>query len=454
MDYAKHGDKRPRHKDIYDSPPPPPKSATPSSQQAYAPMFSKNYSLRNGASQPMPGAPEPAHQPQYSQLPIHSQGSSGGGSPRHNPVRSSLFTDSQGRVQLPPIRSPSGNNGYQAAGTSRSHQGSPVMPANNQAGYGTSPYSQPLHMRSISPSHYDSSASQRHQLPISRMHHQPTYHPLATGTTPGSLPSSESSPPNDGPLHRRGSPRSQPMAMNGMPAHGLPRDNFHQHIRSLSPAATPQVTALRGSHMQHHRASSADTLVFSQQRLGRAPSTSISLGSKRDSLSSSHDTPRISARRTSMSNGASATQHPRSSTRIESSDHSRKRKLSAEPTTLPGSVFFGDHIQTQASPRDEMMMNGIVSSSAQVELTGKVRRVDLLEFLRDQAQSRERREQMRMQERQRIEQAQIEEDRRFHEFQMSLMNIIEHRLAPHATADHDDMPVTNRQFSSVNVDAQ
>ncbi|KAJ2467660.1 hypothetical protein EV174_006379, partial [Coemansia sp. RSA 2320] len=103
---------------------------------------------------------------------------------------------------------------------------------------------------------------------------------------------------------------------------------------------------------------------------------------------------------------------------------SRKRRrhcLSVED--LAKVVDPGDHLadNVKNSRNDSASDEG-----ERIELVGTVSRTDLLEFLREQSRLREQRESMRAKERERMGTIQREEEWRFHEFQMSLMQLVQH----------------------------
>ncbi|KAJ2843602.1 hypothetical protein J3B02_005214 [Coemansia erecta] len=67
----------------------------------------------------------------------------------------------------------------------------------------------------------------------------------------------------------------------------------------------------------------------------------------------------------------------------------------------------------------------VVSEGSAIELIGQVQRVDLLDFLKEQARVREQREAARAEERRHAKRLRDEEEMRFHEFQMSLITLIQ-----------------------------
>ncbi|KAJ2644563.1 hypothetical protein GGF44_000551 [Coemansia sp. RSA 1694] len=101
----------------------------------------------------------------------------------------------------------------------------------------------------------------------------------------------------------------------------------------------------------------------------------------------------------------------------------RKRKLERASTTL-------------ADDASEVSRDG----SNDIELVGPISRADLLSFLREQAQQRQQHETIRAEERMRSEDIRREEEWRFHEYQMSLMQLIQHSLAPFAVGGDDGNP--------------
>ncbi|KAJ2834497.1 hypothetical protein GGI24_000354 [Coemansia furcata] len=109
---------------------------------------------------------------------------------------------------------------------------------------------------------------------------------------------------------------------------------------------------------------------------------------------------------------------------------SRKRKL--DRTSM---LFAG--IGNMANCDDNEQ--GETSVTDEVELVGTISRADLLSFLREQSQQRQERESRRAEERRRSEDIRREEEWRFHEYQMSLMQLVQHSLVPFAVDDDGDL---------------
>ncbi|KAJ2688965.1 hypothetical protein IWW39_001844 [Coemansia spiralis] len=104
----------------------------------------------------------------------------------------------------------------------------------------------------------------------------------------------------------------------------------------------------------------------------------------------------------------------------------RKRKL--ERTSM---LFGSNNSETEHDGNERS--EG--SATNKPELVGSISRADLLSFLREQSEQRQQRESLRAEERRRSEDSRREEEWRFHEYQMSLMQLIQHSLAPFAIDD-------------------
>ncbi|KAJ1963519.1 hypothetical protein GGI12_002012 [Dipsacomyces acuminosporus] len=369
----------------------------------------------------------------------------------HGPT-SSLFTDSNGRVQLPPIRSPPTTFNTPKS-TAQPYHGSPIISANHQQQqqqqqqqkvssiFPPHHYQQQQHqqqhlynqpavsdVRGISPPshpHYDgyqhrvsrnlSQGSLRHTSPHQQPLHHP-HHPLASGHTPGSLPSSTTPSPL----------RNNPQR-NSPPSH-------HQHHMTSSPPNNGmiintqgnQISALRNGYLQHHRASSADTLhgiyPLSHSPLSsssRTASSNAQLISHHQQLKEEEGSPSV-LRRTSMPTTSAATSATSMPVNRQQQQHVHKR-----------------HFEEYNDGDDDGDGKELLNKVRKLTLTGTVKRSELLEFLKDQALRREQREDVRRLEIKRLEQMRFEEERRYHEFQMSLIQVINHGLAPHAVDDDD-----------------
>ncbi|KAJ2742886.1 hypothetical protein GGI20_004163, partial [Coemansia sp. BCRC 34301] len=120
---------------------------------------------------------------------------------------------------------------------------------------------------------------------------------------------------------------------------------------------------------------------------------------------------------------------------------------SSTPATISPASASADasHPNQPHTPRPSLVESGGDASdhgkgidSNEVELVGTISRTDLLSFLREQSQLRQQHESVRAKERMRNEDIRREEEWRFHEYQMSLMQLIQHSLAPFAVGGDDE----------------
>ncbi|KAJ2774937.1 hypothetical protein IWQ56_000344 [Coemansia nantahalensis] len=99
----------------------------------------------------------------------------------------------------------------------------------------------------------------------------------------------------------------------------------------------------------------------------------------------------------------------------------RKRSLDGSSDDLHG-----------ADTRRDGMAALLAGAAGPVRPIGEVRRADILDFLREQAAVREQYAAQRAEERRRAEEMRTAEEWRFHEFQMSVVGLIQAALLPHA----------------------
>ncbi|KAJ2268680.1 hypothetical protein EV176_004872 [Coemansia sp. RSA 451] len=179
-------------------------------------------------------------------------------------------------------------------------------------------------------------------------------------------------------------------------------------------------------HYQHHlseRAMSADESMHM-----RRPSS----GDYRDSL-------RVLAAR---NNTVSAARQPAVQDSADAMDM-RKRKLDYRADL---------ENDTELPPAENVasMLAKAVSKNKGIELVGAVQRADVLEFLREQAALREQREAVRAEERRRADELRGAEEWRYHEFQMSMMHLIEQSLVPYAVEQSTKSSLPSASSSRAN----
>ncbi|KAJ2721223.1 hypothetical protein GGI07_004098 [Coemansia sp. Benny D115] len=98
------------------------------------------------------------------------------------------------------------------------------------------------------------------------------------------------------------------------------------------------------------------------------------------------------------------------------------------------------------------LAGSVVSEGSTVELVGQIQRVDLLDFLKEQARVREERESARLEERRHAERLRNEEEWRFHEFQMSLISLIKNSLVVPESAQGTPKPATESEMDEAQGD--
>ncbi|KAJ2521579.1 hypothetical protein H4217_001302 [Coemansia sp. RSA 1939] len=213
--------------------------------------------------------------------------------------------------------------------------------------------------------------------------------------------------------------QAAPAAPFGLGAHSRLQQPSHS-----SPASRPAAltVALRSSYAPHHhhaRTSSAESMrpehlleTHPARNLPPSASASASAAAAAASILSSIDTAHDR-------DSAPASRH------AWPPCHSQSQSQKPTPSA--------DHTLNDAASPPLLIPPGIDGA----ELTGTVRRADLLEFLRELARLREQREAIRVEERKRYEELCSTEEWRFHEFQMSLVTMVQTSLAPHADAGSD-----------------
>ncbi|KAJ2557994.1 hypothetical protein EV175_001020 [Coemansia sp. RSA 1933] len=296
-----------------------------------------------------------------------------------------LFTDSHGRVHLPPI--------HASSNTVFSH-------AQNQRE--PSPQPPPPHMHPAYRPHQQS-------LPLPpQPHHQQHHHSQQSQQIGRHMTSMPAAPPQ--PTNRHLHP--YPHAPRALPVHSTPPS------RSVPAAAlrTSYVPQLQPQPHRHVRTSSADDM---RPEYAHDPYT------PQPSLRNLHPDEVYAARPVRQHSDASALASGDDASRDYSG--ARKRSRPMHRNSLPST----DRLL------DDSAMPVLPPGIDRVELTGTVRRTDLLEFLRELSKLREQREAVRIEERKRYEELCSTEEWRFHEFQMSLVNMAQSSLAPHAV-DSDD----------------
>ncbi|KAI9477175.1 hypothetical protein LPJ55_003166 [Coemansia sp. RSA 990] len=345
---------------------------------------------------------------------------------------SSLFTDSYGRMQLPPIRSTNADS------PSTQRLDSPSPASQHRPGMMQKPDPQrhsPLvfvpqpdrvHMRSISPAYMHDAGSNApesvavttaygHTMSASRS----SLMESQAGALPASLSSSYSS--HGYRRDRRVSP---------------PPPEYHHHYKR--PESTGKKRGWYGIRDNYPSA------PHHQHPYERAASVDGTFSGKRQPSSTSSDPRenlRVLAARNRMPNEADSlamhSQQRRSSlSRAHSvdadmatphlmSDAARKRKLDHPGVESPEMGYLGE--SNVAS-----LLAAAVGQKKGLELAGTVYRAELLDFLREQAALREQREAARIEERRRMEELRSAEEWRYHKFQMAVMHLIEHALAPYA----------------------
>ncbi|KAJ2441969.1 hypothetical protein IWW46_003254, partial [Coemansia sp. RSA 2440] len=332
----------------------------------------------------------------------HASDSTGGD--RHTgqnlPASSSLFTDSQGRVQLPPIRSTpafaaggsGSNSAFHESPTAATRQRSTQQVFRpdplRHSPLAFTQQSDTLRVRSISPGymHGPANAAYSHTVSADRSSLPHNQHQTSHSGLPASFSSSFA---NRAAVHEHTPPP--------------PQYHYQQHLSE--------------------RAMSADESMHM-----RRPSS----GDYRDSL-------RVLAAR---NNTVSAARQPAVQDSADAMDM-RKRKLDYRADL---------ENDTELLPAENVasMLAKAVSKNKGIELVGAVQRADVLEFLREQAALREQREAVRAEERRRADELRGAEEWRYHEFQMSMMHLIEQSLVPYAVEQSTKSSLPSASSSRAN----
>ncbi|KAJ1723114.1 hypothetical protein LPJ53_002519 [Coemansia erecta] len=253
-------------------------------------------------------------------------------------------------------------------------------------------------------------------------------------THPGSIGNNNNSSSSSQQYHSHYSGRRSPMVSHQL----RPNPSLGHSGINASPtgstSSTNQMSALRSGYPSHRRTSSTDnTRSMTYPQLGSdSPSRTQSPASQHafQRLTVSNTGPLLppapsAINRTEYSPRSS---HRNPSVSITGPDQEirspvpRKRKLESPPENEP--------LPAQAAMAAFSAIAGsAVSEGSTVELVGQVQRVDLLDFLKEQARVREQREALRTEERRHAERLRSEEEMRFHEFQMSLITLIKNTIA-------------------------
>ncbi|KAJ2786623.1 hypothetical protein GGI15_001370 [Coemansia interrupta] len=428
---------------------------------------------------------------------------------------SSIFSDPQGRVHLPPIRSPTVQHHVPSESGVSATRSSHDMTVTTHGHYQYQPQPSP-HLQP--PSQSPSSISSRHRhRPLADCHNQTSDSGRVRSASPPQNSYYEGQSPAPYGISNQGSPRRSSSARNTLPYqvnnhhhhHRQLSGNYHVHplsenhlpdsllsskASSISPSvigsssgahpgsisnnsnsnsqqyhshypdrrsptmanqlrpnpslghsrinASPtgstssinQMSALRSGYPSHHRTSSMDNA-----RSGTYPQRGSDSPSRTQSPASQHAFQRLAVSNAGpplppAPSGMNRSEYsPRPSYRNQSvsitgpdqeirSPVPRKRKLElpAESEPIPAPT---------ASAVFSAIAGSVVSEGSTVELVGQVQRVDLLDFLKEQARVREQREALRAEERRHAERLRSEEEMRFHEFQMSLITLIKNTIA-------------------------
>ncbi|KAJ1664152.1 hypothetical protein IW140_004277 [Coemansia sp. RSA 1813] len=329
-----------------------------------------------------------------------------------------MFTDAQGRVHLPPIHTPSNAPAF---------------------GLSSGPRESPPHMHSM-------------------------YHPQQPPPPPPPPPSHQHHQQQQQQQQHSQQHHTQQLAASPMQGGGA---SMGRHLSAMPSASAPQMTS-RHMHQYSHAART-------QPLHPTTPSRSMPSASLRTSYIHPYQHHRH-ARTSSADNMRSEyiheayppPSHPPQRTIPAADDaYIRPTRLHSNAATTAAAILTGiddpnerDHpvagtrkrnrslhhrtsISSTDNTLDDSTMPTLPPGIDKVELTGTVRRTDLLEFLRELSKLREHREAIRIEERKRYEEMCSTEEWRFHEFQMSLVNMAQSSLAPHAI-DTDGSDIDNR----------
>ncbi|KAJ1797884.1 hypothetical protein LPJ59_002851 [Coemansia sp. RSA 2399] len=296
------------------------------------------------------------------------------GAPENAPP---LFTDSLGRMHLPPIRASSNTPTSFSHAPGSQRESSPLLHPSYRP--------QPPHLHS-------QKQQQQHQQQMAAP-------PMQGGAPLGRHPSSMPAAP-------------QPAARSMHPyAHASRTLPFHSTPPSRSIPASMRTSYAPPPYQLHRhvRTSSADDMRPEYTHDAYPPPRNMP-----DDMYIRPARPHSDVAAATFA----ATDDPRDRDHLSAPKRSRPMHRNSLPST--------DHTL------DDSAMPVLPPGIDRVELTGTVRRTDLLEFLRELSKLREHRETIRIEERKRYEELCSTEEWRFHEFQMSLVNMAQSSLAPHA----------------------
>ncbi|KAJ2449697.1 hypothetical protein EV183_004749 [Coemansia sp. RSA 2336] len=353
---------------------------------------------------------------------------------------SSLFTDSYGRVQLPPIRSTNndspGTQRLDSPSPASQHKSGMIPDPQRHSPLVFVPQPDRVHMRSISPAYIHDAATNNSLEPaaatMAHSHAMSASRSSLVESQAGSLPASLSSSYSSH-AHRRDRRVSPPQ----------PPEYHHYNKRLEGTGKKRGLYGIRDNypsalHHQHpyERAASVDG-AFSGKRqpsgTSSDPRENLRVLAARNRMPNEADpfTMHGHLRRFSLSGMHPADVDMAAPDLI--SDAARKRKLGYPRVESPELGYLGE--SNVAS-----MLVAAVGQKKSLELAGTVSRAELLDFLREQAALREQREAARIEERRRMEELRSAEERRYHKFQMAVMHLVEHALAPYAV--DSDAPKT------------
>ncbi|KAJ2868541.1 hypothetical protein GGH94_000073 [Coemansia aciculifera] len=207
-------------------------------------------------------------------------------------------------------------------------------------------------------------------------------------------------------------------------AHGATISSAQQPVSTLPPADKASAHHDRYKHHRNRTMSADDDSGRSHSEQGLRPSNEGTQSDVRGEATDKATTAVHIDRRNSDSRSVSADITP-----LDVSV-SRKRKLQRTSMLLASNESEADRHGNEHGER---------SATNDVELVGTISRADLLDFLREQSQQRQQRESLRTEERRRNEDIRREEEWRFHEYQMSLIQLIQHSLVPFTVDGDSDL---------------
>ncbi|KAJ2736519.1 hypothetical protein IW152_000694 [Coemansia sp. BCRC 34962] len=238
-----------------------------------------------------------------------------------------------------------------------------------------------------------------------------SHHPLAAGHLPESHPSTPNSASTSASADTHSYQPQAPLAMSMRP-HMYPTTHGNAAYSRAYPGPTELRTSSArtgGSILQAKLGQ--DAIISAAQRPSSAQPPA-------DTVAAQHD---VNWHRWHRALSAD--------TGLADAPMPRKRKLERTSLLLASNNSEADHDDKE---------HGEGSAANKAELVGTISRADLLGFLREQSQQRQQHESLRAEERRRSEDIRREEEWRFHEYQMSLMQLIQNSLAPFAVDDDGD----------------